>query len=68
MIKEKLVHLCNINNIPWTTFFHPPTRSAAETQTVLPEGCLVQKTITSKLADKSTNKSCIMDGCCRFSN
>ncbi|MCH5584015.1 hypothetical protein MK805_03430 [Shimazuella sp. AN120528] len=66
MVEADLVNLCKLGNIPSTTFFHQPTRSAAETQAVLPKGCLVQKTITCKLADKTTNKLVLWTGVADF--
>ena len=38
--------------IPGRSVWHPATRTAEETQAVLPKGCLVQKTLTGKMADK----------------
>lgn len=39
-------------SIPVVFSQHGPTFSAAETQSVLPAGCLVQKTLTGRVADE----------------
>jgi hypothetical protein len=62
MIAVELAELCKIKNIPFTVVRHRPTRSAAETQAVLPRDCLVQKTITCKLADRTTDKLVLWTG------
>lgn len=49
---RKVDDLCRRLSIPTTIARHAPTLTAAETQAVLPESCLVQKTITGCVANK----------------
>ncbi len=48
----QLERLCVRLSLPTRIVNHQPTFSAAETQSVLPKGCLVQKTVTDQVADK----------------
>lgn len=49
---RQLTALCEEFDIPTKIVTHAPTFSAAETQAVLPEDCLVQKTITDRVDGK----------------
>jgi hypothetical protein len=49
---RQLFNTCEQLAVPVTVVNHAPTFTAAETQAVLPQGCLVQKTITGRVADK----------------
>lgn len=50
--REQIESLCQQLSIPTSTAWHEPTFTALETQAVLPEGCLVQKTITGSVAEQ----------------
>lgn len=50
--RQLLYRLCHMLSIPIVISQHRPTFSAAETQSVLPASCLVQKTLTGRVADK----------------
>jgi len=50
--QDQLTSLCTKLSVPVKRVSHRATLSAAETQAVLPTNCLVQKTITDKVADQ----------------
>ncbi len=51
-VVDLLQTLCTRLALTNSVIEHGPTFSAAETQAVLPPGCLVQKTVTDRVADK----------------
>jgi len=62
VIGHQLKKICKQKSIPFRCVYHDPTRSAAETQAVLPEDCLVQKTITCRLTSKGSEKLILWTG------